>query len=880
MRHILFESSDQYPVAILLKEAAFREYDLRRNYVEPLERLGISASNVCAFTLDMNAAGKAPVGFIKEYLEDLLPILDDQGVKYLYVTDASYFKTLTKKTKAEPHLGYVLPCAIKGFEHMNVVYGVNHQVLFHNPEAESKLVLGLEVIAEHFKGNYKPVGSDIIHSEEYPAEYADIARTLDSLHQYPMLSADIETFSLSFHKAGIATIGFAWDKHNGIAFPVDYKPVFRPDGTIDPDCDVDPAAFHGFFKKNEPVRKLLREFFEKYQGTINWHNCTFDSKVMIYSLWMKDALDMDGLLKGLHILHGNINDTKIIAYLALNSTARNSYSLKDLAHEFAGNYAQADIDDVRLIKLEDLLRYNLIDCLSTWFVYEKYKPRMIADNQETIYRELMMPSQKVLTQVELSGMPLNMETVLRKKKEMEDEAKSFTDAIQNHPLVKEFTEHLRYEAWEEKQASLKKKVVHLEEFDWVTFNPGSPNQLQELLYGLMGLPVIDYTDTKQPATGADTLEKLINHTDNNSYKDLLRNLIGLGKVTKILTSFIPAFEDAMLKPDGWNYLHGSFNLGGTVSGRLSSSNPNMQNIPAGSKYAKAIKEMFEAPEGWLFCGADFASLEDRISALTTKDTNKLKVYTDGYDGHCLRAYTYFGDQMPDIDPESVDSINSIDGPKYKALRQESKAPTFLLTYGGSWRGLMKNLGWPEDKAKAIEAKYHELYVESDRYVEKRLEQASKDGYVEVAFGLRVRTPMLAQVVWGTRIPYEAAAEGRTAGNALGQSYGLLNNRACNAFMQKVWDSPYRNDIKPVALIHDAIYIMVRDDPAVVEFANRELVKAMSWQELPEIAHDEVKIGAALDIFYPNWSKSVTLPIDANQDELIRVCQEHKESINK
>lgn len=72
-------------------------------------------------------------------------------------------------------------------------------------------------------------------------------------------------------------------------------------------------------------------------------------------------------------------------------------------------------------------------------------------------------------------------------------------------------------------------------------------------------------------------------------------------------------------------------------------------MPAtGSKYAKLIKSCFMAPDGWLFSGLDFASLEDRISALTTKDPNKLKVYTDGYDGHSMRAFAYFGDQMPDI----------------------------------------------------------------------------------------------------------------------------------------------------------------------------------------------------------------------------------------
>lgn len=868
MRHILFGSSEQIPVTILLKEGAFREKDIKENYVEPLVQLGLNTESISAFTLELNAAGKATVTTIRQYLSELLPVLKDLGTKYLYVTDSSYFKTLTRQTKADTHHGYVLPCAIKGYEDMNIVLGVNYQTLFYNPDNANKLNLGLITLANHFKGSYKPIGSDIIHSEAYPSDLSSIQAALNDLHKHPALTADIEAFSLSFDQAGVATIGFAWDKHNGIAIPVDYKPI----------AGLTNGAF-GVYQRNDPVRKMLREFFENYQGNIKWHNCTYDTKVLIYSLWMKDALDMDGLLKGLNILHRNIDDTKIIAYLALNSTARNSYSLKDLAHEFAGNYAQAEINDVRLIPLDKLLRYNLVDCLSTWFVYDKYQPIMIADKQLDIYNKLMMPSQKVLTQVELSGMPVNMNTVIEKKIEMEKEAYAYSKAIHSNPHVVDFNEKLQFEAWETKQASLKKKIVELKDFSDVVFNPGSPIQLAQLLYEELELPVLDYTDTKQPATGVKTLNKLINHTDDPIVKDLIQNLIDLGKVQKILSAFIPAFEAAMLKEDGWYYLHGSFHLGGTVSGRLSSSNPNMQNIPAGSKYAKIIKEMFQAPSGWLFAGADFASLEDRISALTTKDPNKLKVYTDGYDGHCLRAFAYSGDEMPDIDGNSVESINSIEK-KYKALRQLSKAPTFALTYQGTWKTLVNNCGFSEEKAKQIEARYHELYAASDKYVEAKLAQAAKDGFVEVAFGLRIRTPMMKQVVWGTKIPYEAAAEGRTAGNALGQSYGLLNNRACNAFMEAVWASPYRFDIKPVALIHDAIYIMMRDDPAVVEFANRELVKAMSWQDLPEIEHDEVKIGAALDIFYPTWAKSVTLPVDANQEELRRVCKEHRESLNK
>ena len=189
---------------------------------------------------------------------------------------------------------------------------------------------------------------------------------------------------------------------------------------------------------------------------------------------------------------------------------------------------------------------------------------------------------------------------------------------------------------------------------------------------------------------------------------------------------------------------------------------------------------------------------------------------------------------------------------------------------------MANLGWEEAKARAIETAYHELYKVSDEYVQSRLMQASKDGYVEVAFGLRVRTPLLKQVIFnGAKMPYEAAAEGRTAGNALGQSYNLLNNRAANEFMAKVWASKYRLDIKPIAQIHDAQYYLVRDDIEVVEWANRELIKSMRWQELPEIQHDTVKLGAALDIFWPSWANAITLPNDADQATILQVCADAK-----
>ena len=868
MRHHIFTENTSYSVAVLVKGTSFNKSELRINYIDPLVKRGVPESEIIAFTVKYNPEGKAPAKFIKEYLDNLLPALDQLGVKHLYVADANYFKTLTGSAKAEPHYGYVLPCKIKGYEHMDVVLGLNYQALIYNPSLQQKLDLSLHTLASKLGGNYEALGTNIIHSAQYPETLQDIAAALESLHAYPSLTCDIETFSLAFNEAGIGTIAFAWDKHNGIAFAVDCigADMMHTMQTRD-------LALVSMRKDNYPVHALLKKFFTEYKGELTFHKADFDVKVLIYVLWMNGLLDTEGMLDGLDVMTKNFHDTKIIAYLATNSTAGNVLGLKSLAHEFAGNWAKEDIKDIRRIPLPELLQYNLVDALSTHYVRAKHYTTMVRDNQEHLYFSLMLPSLRLIIQIELTGMPMSEQVIQNVKAELLSKQQEHFDAIHGSSVIKMLNLLLQQSEMEKANAKLKIKQHPIEKFADVSFNPNSGPQLQRLLYEQMGLPVLDLTDTKQPATGGETIEKLINHTEEPAYKELLSALIGYGKVTKILSTFIPAFERGVMKADGMRYLHGSFNLGGTVSGRLSSSDPNMQNLPAGSEFGKVIKKCFKAPMGWLFAGADFNSLEDYISALTTKDPNKLAVYEKGFDGHCLRAAYYFRDQVPHIDLEDPKSVNTIKK-EFPELRQDSKAPTFLLTYGGTYHGMMSNLGWPEDKAKAIEKGYHDLYQVSDAYVQKRLHQAAQDGYVEVAFGLRVRTPLLSQVVFGTRgMPYEAAAEGRTAGNALGQSYGLLNNRAAVDFMKKVWASKHRYDIKPVALIHDAIYILIRDDIEVVEWANRELIKSMQWQELPEIQHPTVKLGAALDIFWPDWAHPITLPNNAEQSKIAEVCKE-------
>ena len=871
-RHFVYSDSDNYPTALLIKGSAFDQRQIESSYLVPMANRGLNKEDVICCSLLYNEKGKAPVTFIKEYLAVLMPLLAEVGTKHLYCADANYFKVLTSSAKAEPHLGYILKCTFKGYEHLDVILGVNHTSLIYNPANEPKMGLSIQTLCDLVNGTFQGLGQGIIKDAHYPANHKEVASALLELHKHPSLVCDTETFSLDHDKAGLGTIGFAWSKHEGISFACDYKPLAQPLNNMFGEMSVD-----------HTIRDLVKNFLTTYQGEITYHNATFDIKILIAALWMEDGLDTNGLLTGLEILTRSFQDTKIIAYLALNSTAYDDKSylgLKNLAHMFAGNWGKgSDIKDIRRIPLNDLLEYNLVDCLCTYYVKEKYYPYMVADKQEELYYKIMLPSQKTIIQTELTGMPLNPKRVLEVKQKLEDIIDLQDDIIYSSPIVRAFNHRLQKETMAADNAKLKVKQHPIEKYAALRFNASSPQQKVKILYEEMNLPVIDLTPTKQPAVRDKTLSKLINHTTNVKHIELIEAMRMRSQADKILGTFIKAFLLAVDYKDGVVYLHGNFNLGGAVSGRLSSSNPNLQNLPSRSIFGPLIKECFQAPKGWIFAGADFNALEDYISALTTKDPNKMKVYLDGYDGHCLRAFSYFPERLPGIN-NTVESINSIKK-LFPEVRDDSKAVTFLLTYGGTAHGLMNNLGFEKELAQQIEKNYHELYKESDKWVKEKLKKASNTGYVEVAFGLRVRTPLLSQTIRDHRTtPFKARGEGRTAGNALGQSYGLLNNRAANDFMQKVWASPYRFDVKPVGLIHDAIYLLIRDDINTVEWVNTELIKSMQWQELPEIAHDTVKLGAELDLFWPSWNEKVTLINNSTPEQIKNQVAKHRVELAK
>lgn len=641
MRHHLFFQKNQtghYPVAVLMKQYTFDQGLIHKHYIEPLKARGIPQEDCIAFTLSYENAKKVSAAQVKSYSTNLLNVLKRANVQYIYCTDGTYFKYLTGQKKAEVHLGYALPCAIPGYEHMKVMLGVNYQVLVFAPDKKAHLDQGLDALCSVYKGNYVPPGDQIIHSEFYPKTPNEIRNALMELHKFEHLAMDIEGYGLRLDTCGIATFALAWTKHDFIAFPVDLRDLGAKD---------DEGNYHVRQDNNE-VREILKDFLRTYVGGKRFHSATFDVKHLIYNLWMQDPLDYKSCLEGLDIMCRKLDCTRVLSYLAVNSCSGNTLGLKYQSQEFTGNYAQDDIKDIRKIPLADLLRYNGVDCMATNYTFDKHMPTVIADNQLDLYNGLMKDSMKLIINVELVGLPMDPKKVIETKEKLEKLQESYLRVIQDHPITSKLNYMLQVAAMEAANAKLKTKQHPLEKFADTVFNPGSNLQLQKLLYELMDLPIIARTPTKAPATGGKIIKQLLDHEKAKPYKELLQALIDYSAVTKIIQAFMPAFENGILKADGMRYLHGVFNLGGTISGRLSSSDPNMQNIPAGSAYGKLIKELFMGPPGWIFAGADFASLEDYISALTTRDPNKLKVYIDGYDGHCLRAYAYFPERMPDI----------------------------------------------------------------------------------------------------------------------------------------------------------------------------------------------------------------------------------------
>jgi len=795
------------------------QQQITEHYLKPLAKEGIPENSVLLLPLIYNTPTKILAKTAKAYLDKLITKIPD-SVDKLIIADGSYFKFITKTTKVSDNYGSVIKGGHSGYRDFDCVYVPNYKSLFKQPENAQLIKLGIKAIG----GRATTV---LINSAEYGFQYGSDRELLDSLYQYSVLSTDIETTGLSLEDE-IISISFAWTKHDGLA------------------VDLSITGIH-----------YLKDFLETYKGRLLFHNGLFDVKMLIRSLWMEHPTDYIGMMKGLKYFK-NFDDTMILVYLAKNATTNVSLKLKEVALEHVGNYA-IEIQDITKYTKKEILRYNLIDSLATFYVYEKYKK----ERHSRPYREIFKPSLYSLIKMMLVGLPMDSNKVQEVHTILTSKEKVLKEQIQENNCVCSFNIQLQKDTCIKANAKLKKLIKPIDDFLDIKFNPSSHPQLAELLFKMLKLPVLDKTKSGAPATSSEVLKDLANHTTDEDILDLLQFIRELADVEKINGTFIKAFLQEK------DFLHGNLKLGGTQSGRLASNSPNLTNLPAHGPMGKLVKSCIVAPEGWLFAGADFSALEERIGAILSKDPNRIKVYTDGYDGHSLRAQTYFADQMPDIDPTDVNSINSIQD-KYPELRRRSKGPTFALQYMGTAYTLHKRTGFSMDQATKIEKAFHELYKVSGEFNEKNKQFMEQHGYVECAFGLKLRTPIISQCVLGnSKTPHEADKEARSANNAITQSWGMLLNRAMNATNARIEEAGYSTDILPCNMIHDAGYFLVKGKPEYVKFLNDILIEEMEWNDDDVIRSTHVPMKASLEVG-KSWDKLTQLNNNATLEEIIDV----------
>jgi DNA polymerase-1 len=296
---------------------------------------------------------------------------------------------------------------------------------------------------------------------------------------------------------------------------------------------------------------------------------------------------------------------------------------------------------------------------------------------------------------------------------------------------------------------------------------------------------------------------------------------------------------------------------------------NLQNLPSGSTYGKIIKNCFKAPDGWLFAYADFSALEDKVGAILSGDKNKSAEFTEGIDGHSMRCAAFFKDELEDrgifIDMNDPASINRIKD-EAPDLRGLSKGPSFGMQYGCAAPKLQKMLKCSMEKAEYIFNAFHTLYSGLGEFAKQNEIFAKQNGYIELAFGLKLQTPKINSKDNGVQ-----SGEVRSASNAATQSYGMLMNRAFIEFQERLEASVHKNDVKLINTIHDAVYLLIREDADVIKWVNDNLVECMEWQEDPKLKSD-VKVGAELDIG-KDWAHPITLPNRVDKDYIIKALEE-------
>jgi len=438
---------------------------------------------------------------------------------------------------------------------------------------------------------------------------------------------------------------------------------------------------------------------------------------------LKPLLEDPGVLKIAHnmkydltVLDGRgvtvapIEDTMLISY-ALDS-GRNNHGLDELAQKHLGhkNIAFSEVAGsgksfigFARVPLDKATEYAAEDadvCLRLWRVL---KPRLAAENATTVYETLERPMVATLAAMEKRGVAIDRAILSRLSGEFAQVMARLEDEI--------------YEAAGER------------------FNLGSPKQLGDILFGKMGLAGAKKTATGQWSTSASVLDDLAE--EGNSFARLILEWRQLAKLKSTYADTLPAHVNATT-----GRVHTSFALAATSTGRLSSSEPNLQNIPVRNEMGRKIRAAFVAPTGRVLISADYSQIELRLLAHVADIPQLKKAFANGLDIHAMTASEMFS--VP------IDGMPS-------EVRRRAKAINFGIIYGISAFGLANQLGIPREEAGAYIKTYFERFPRIRDYMDAMRKTVREKGVVTTIFGRKCHFPRIASANPSERAFFERAA---------------------------------------------------------------------------------------------------------------------------
>ncbi|AGH79526.1 DNA polymerase I [Xanthomonas citri pv. citri] len=409
-------------------------------------------------------------------------------------------------------------------------------------------------------------------------------------------------------------------------------------------------------------------------------------------------------------LAGYADDTLLESFVLNSGSAR--HDMDSLAKRYLG-YDTVKYEDVcgkgakqipfAQISLEDATRYAAEDADITLRLHRVLGPRLASEpGLERVYRDIEMPLVDVLARIEANGVCVDAAELRR----------------QSADLSK------RMLAAQQKATELAGR----------TFNLDSPKQLQALLFDELKLPAVVKTPKGQPSTNEEALEAI---ADQHELPRVILEYRGLTKLRSTYTDKLPE----MIHPQSGR-VHTSYHQAGAATGRLSSSDPNLQNIPIRTEDGRRIRRAFVAPPGRKLIACDYSQIELRIMAHLSGDPGLVGAFESGADVHRATAAEVFG--------RTIDTVSADE-------RRAAKAINFGLMYGMSAFGLARQLGIGRGEAQDYIALYFSRYPGVRDFMETTRQQARDKGYVETVFGRRLYLDFINAGSQGQRAGAERAA---------------------------------------------------------------------------------------------------------------------------